>query len=162
VLIHRPPVLLLDEPTSGVDPASRRDFWDLIYRLAGEGSTILVTTHYMDEAEHCDRIALLHDTPPSSHPPGLRDNLHPPERRHHYSSGLAGRPRANRMGLDAVQPKRNMFAVPLQDAERQVANGGLNQDPAELPGEHLLELNLVGHRHLHHVPARAAGQLRLT
>ena len=61
-LIHRPPVLLLDEPTSGVDPASRRDFWDLIYRLAGEGSTILVTTHYMDEAEHCDRIALLHDS----------------------------------------------------------------------------------------------------
>jgi ABC-2 type transport system ATP-binding protein len=45
-----------------VDPASRRDFWDLIYRLAGEGSTILVTTHYTDEAEHCDRIALLHDS----------------------------------------------------------------------------------------------------
>jgi ABC-2 type transport system ATP-binding protein len=61
-LVHRPLVLLLDEPTSGVDPVSRRDFWDLIYRLAGEGSTILVTTHYMDEAEHCDRIALLHDS----------------------------------------------------------------------------------------------------
>lgn len=61
-LLHRPPVLLLDEPTGGVDPASRRDFWDLIYQLAGEGVTVLVTTHYMDEAEHCDRIALLHDS----------------------------------------------------------------------------------------------------
>jgi ABC-2 type transport system ATP-binding protein len=61
-LLHRPPVLLLDEPTGGVDPASRRDFWNLIYRLAGDGVTVLVTTHYMDEAEHCDRIALLHDS----------------------------------------------------------------------------------------------------
>lgn len=61
-LMHRPPVLLLDEPTGGVDPTSRRDFWDLIYRLAGDGATVLVTTHYMDEAEHCDRIALLHES----------------------------------------------------------------------------------------------------
>jgi drug efflux transport system ATP-binding protein len=58
-LIHGPEVLLLDEPTSGVDPASRRRFWDLIYALAGEGVCVVITTHYMDEAEYCNRIALI-------------------------------------------------------------------------------------------------------
>ena len=59
-ILHRPAVLFLDEPTGGVDPASRREFWDLIYTLARQGTTIFVTTHYMDEAEHCQTIALMH------------------------------------------------------------------------------------------------------
>lgn len=59
--IHDPKILFLDEPTSGVDPVSRRNFWELIYSLAQEGTTILVTTHYMDEAEHCNDIALISD-----------------------------------------------------------------------------------------------------
>ncbi len=59
-IMHRPELLLLDEPTSGVDPQSRREFWDLIYRFADEGTTIMVTTHYMDEAEHCDRLAFIY------------------------------------------------------------------------------------------------------
>ena len=59
-ILHEPPILFLDEPTSGVDPNSRRQFWDLIYDLAGRGVTIFVTTHYMDEAEYCDRIALIY------------------------------------------------------------------------------------------------------
>jgi ABC-2 type transport system ATP-binding protein len=59
-VLHQPKVLFLDEPTGGVDPISRRRFWGLIDRMAGEGVTIIVTTHYLDEAERCDRIALMH------------------------------------------------------------------------------------------------------
>jgi ABC-2 type transport system ATP-binding protein len=59
-IIHKPPILFLDEPTSGVDPVSRRNFWDLIYAMADQGATILVTTHYMDEAEFCDHLVLIY------------------------------------------------------------------------------------------------------
>src|SRR3984885_7082260 len=59
-ILHEPPVLFLDEPTSGVDPIARRSFWDLIYQLSAAGHTIFVTTHYMDEAEYCHRIALMY------------------------------------------------------------------------------------------------------
>ena len=58
-LIHRPPLLLLDEPTSAVDPQTRRDFWDTLFELISHGTTILVSTHYMDEAERCHRLAIL-------------------------------------------------------------------------------------------------------
>jgi ABC-2 type transport system ATP-binding protein len=60
-LIHRPRVLLLDEPTTGVDPVSRRDFWRILYSLQGEGVSILTSTAYLDEAERCHRLALLHE-----------------------------------------------------------------------------------------------------
>jgi len=60
-ILHEPPILFLDEPTSGVDPLSRRRFWDLIYDLAGTGVTVFVTTHYMDEAEYCDRVSIMVD-----------------------------------------------------------------------------------------------------
>ena len=59
-LLHEPPVVFLDEPTSGVDPISRRNFWNLIYDMAQTGTTIFVTTHYMDEADYCDRLALIY------------------------------------------------------------------------------------------------------
>jgi ABC-2 type transport system ATP-binding protein len=58
-LLHEPPILFLDEPTSGVDPAARHDFWQLIYGFADAGTTVFVTTHYMREAEYCHRVALM-------------------------------------------------------------------------------------------------------
>jgi ABC-2 type transport system ATP-binding protein len=59
-ILHRPKLLFLDEPTSGVDPVARREFWDLIYEMASQGTTIFITTHYMDEAEHCNRVAFMY------------------------------------------------------------------------------------------------------
>ncbi len=59
-ILHQPPIVFLDEPTSGVDPLSRRRFWDLIYDMAGRGRTVFITTHYMEEAEYCDRVAMIY------------------------------------------------------------------------------------------------------
>lgn len=60
-IIHQPKIVFLDEPTGGVDPVTRRQFWDMIYRTAANGTTIFITTHYMDEAEYCNRISVMVD-----------------------------------------------------------------------------------------------------
>lgn len=60
-IMHRPAIVFLDEPTGGVDPVTRRQFWDMIYQAASEGFTVFVTTHYMDEAEYCDRVSIMVD-----------------------------------------------------------------------------------------------------
>jgi ABC-2 type transport system ATP-binding protein len=59
-LLHDPSIIFLDEPTGGVDPISRRNFWRIIYEIAGSGKTVFVTTHYMDEAEYCNRVSIMH------------------------------------------------------------------------------------------------------
>ena len=60
-IFHEPSIVFLDEPTGGVDPVTRRQFWELIYRAADNGITVFVTTHYMDEAEYCDRVSIMVD-----------------------------------------------------------------------------------------------------
>ena len=60
-ILHEPKILFLDEPTGGVDPISRRQFWQIIYQLAEMGTTVFVTTHYMDEAEYCNRLSIMHE-----------------------------------------------------------------------------------------------------
>ena len=82
-ILHEPPILFLDEPTSGVDPISRRHFWDLIQDLAGQGVTILITTHFMDEAEFCGRIGFISggrlvalDTPSALKRDAVREELY--------------------------------------------------------------------------------------
>ena len=60
-LLHEPDIVFLDEPTGGVDPITRRQFWEQIYKVANEGTTVFVTTHYMDEAEYCDRVSIMVD-----------------------------------------------------------------------------------------------------
>ncbi|NIP78550.1 MAG: ATP-binding cassette domain-containing protein [Gemmatimonadetes bacterium] len=96
-VLHEPPILLLDEPTSGVDPLARRRFWDLIDELAAGGTTVLVSTHYMEEAEYCHRLALMNrgrlialDTPAA-----LRESLELPL----YEVGVADPPR----GVEALR-----------------------------------------------------------
>jgi ABC-2 type transport system ATP-binding protein len=77
-ILHEPPILFLDEPTSGVDPIARRDFWDLIHQLSDAGHTVFVSTHYMDEAEYCHRLALMYRGRiiALGTPPELKDRLH--------------------------------------------------------------------------------------
>lgn len=60
-MIHKPVIVFLDEPTGGVDPITRRGFWEMIYNVASKGTTVFVTTHYMDEAEYCDRVSIMVD-----------------------------------------------------------------------------------------------------
>jgi ABC-2 type transport system ATP-binding protein len=76
-IAHKPPMLFLDEATAGVDPISRREFWDLIYEMAGEGVSVLATTHYMDEAEYCNKVGMILDGKIISiaSPDTLKDNL---------------------------------------------------------------------------------------
>ncbi len=76
--IHRPEVVFLDEPTGGVDPVTRRKFWELIYKASSDGMTVFVTTHYLDEAEYCNRISIMVDGKISAlaSPAALKEKYH--------------------------------------------------------------------------------------
>ena len=86
-IFHEPAIVFLDEPTGGVDPATRRQFWELIYEAAHRGITVFVTTHYMDEAEYCDRISIMVDGKISAMgtPEELKRNLHQPDMDHVFT-----------------------------------------------------------------------------
>lgn len=86
-IFHEPEIVFLDEPTGGVDPATRRQFWQLIYEAAGRGITVFVTTHYMDEAEYCDRISIMVDGKIKAigTPDELKQNLHQPDMDHVFT-----------------------------------------------------------------------------
>ncbi|WP_321476112.1 ABC transporter ATP-binding protein [uncultured Paludibaculum sp.] len=137
-LLHRPRVLFLDEPTNGVDPLSRRDFWEILYRLAGEGMTILVSTAYLDEAERCSRVGLMHkgrlircDAPAT-----LRQQLAPRCFRAESSDLRAARGRLNDTpGVLGAVPSGAALHVYLEDgafaAEVERAAGDVRLTPLD-------------------------------
>jgi ABC-2 type transport system ATP-binding protein len=86
-IFHHPGLVFLDEPTGGVDPGTRRQFWELIYAAAAEGITVFVTTHYMDEAEYCDRISIMVDGKISAlgTPDELKERFHQPDMDHVFT-----------------------------------------------------------------------------
>ena len=140
-LLHQPKLLLLDEPTAGVDPKARRDFWDQIHRLAGDGMTVLVSTHYMDEAERCHEIVYIAYGHLLAH--GSADELLAASSLTTWSvsgSGLAGLSAAlaGQPGIDVLAQFGTGLHVSGTDAERLAAaiapwrdQPSLNWQPAE-------------------------------
>ncbi len=147
-LVHQPKLLFLDEPTSGVDPNARRSFWDLIYQLADGGVTILVTTHYMDEAEYCERVGIMRDGRllAMDAPANLKRQVIPGDVWEVYASPLQG-------ALAALHKAPGVLRVGLAGdhirtiVERSLQRGTLQQALAESgltvtginPGEPTLE-----------------------
>lgn len=103
-ILHKPQILFLDEPTSGVDPKSRKLFWQIIYQLAAEGTTILITTHFMDEAEHCDAVGFISDSK-------LVATGSPTQLKASIQGTLVNIPAADSMGMMAQLAQRNIQAL---------------------------------------------------
>jgi ABC transporter DrrB family efflux protein len=132
-LIHEPEVIFLDEPTAGIDPVARRDLWDLLYQLAGQGVTLLVTTHYMDEAERCTEIAYIYLS-------RLMVCGKPDELKQRIDVTPAG---ARRWEVDAVHPAEALLALRGADGVRDATFFG--QKIHVLADERLGEEELVSH-----------------
>jgi ABC-2 type transport system ATP-binding protein len=144
-ILHEPPILFLDEPTSGVDPIARRAFWDLIYDLSEAGQTVFVTTHYMDEAEYCHRLALIHGGRiiAAGTPAALKDEL---------SSRTL-------LQLDSSDPLESMRALKNEPEVDDVAvfGGGLhvtvqNAERASVRIRDILAANRIDIRRLERIP----------
>jgi ABC-2 type transport system ATP-binding protein len=123
-LVHEPKLLFLDEPTSGVDPTARRSFWDLIYELADNGVTILVTTHYMDEAEYCERVGIMRDGKllAMDTPSNLKRDLIPGDVWEVYAEPLE-------QGLEALPEIEGVLRVGLAgDHLRTITEMGMKKD----------------------------------
>lgn len=123
-LVHEPKLLFLDEPTSGVDPTARRAFWDLIYELADSGVTILVTTHYMDEAEYCERVGIMRDGKllAMDTPSNLKKNIIPGDVWEVYTEPLEA-------GLEVLPEVNGVLRVSLAgDHLRTITERGKKQE----------------------------------
>jgi len=123
-LVHEPKLLFLDEPTSGVDPTARRAFWDLIYQLAETGVTILVTTHYMDEAEYCERVGIMRDGKllAMDTPSNLKKNIIPGDVWEVYTEPLQS-------GLEVLPEVEGVLRVSLAgDHLRTITERGKKKD----------------------------------
>lgn len=130
-IIHEPEVVFLDEPTAGIDPVARRDLWDLLYRLAGEGVTLLVTTHYMDEAERCTEIGYIYQS-------RLMVGGRPDELKQRSDVTPAG---TRRWEVDAVHPAEALLALRSVEGVRDATFFG--QKIHVLADDRLSEQNLV-------------------
>ena len=127
-LVHQPGLLFLDEPTSGVDPAARRIFWDMIYSLAARNVTVFVTTHYMDEAEYCGRVGIMRDGKllAMDTPGNLKRTVIPGEVWELYADPL-------QEGLEACGRSKDILRVGLAgDHLRVIARQGLNENQLRL------------------------------
>ena len=124
-IMHKPKLLLLDEPTAGVDPKARREFWDEIHRLARGGLTVLVSTHYMDEAERCHRISYISYGKMLASRHGRRggEERRPDDLRHRRAAARQGRRRARRAGRASSRSRRSarrcMSSAPTRRCSRR-------------------------------------------
>lgn len=156
-LIHTPRVLFLDEPTTGVDPVSRREFWSILYELVGEGMTLMVSTPYMDEAERCHRIALMHrgrilvcDTPDAVRR-RLSDTVIEVEAAPQTAARLALREVPGVRSVEAFGELLHVLAEPRVDLEQlRTALDGAGVQTTEMrqiePGLEDVFVSLVGER----------------
>lgn len=139
-ILHKPEVLFLDEPTAGVDPVSRRAFWDLLYQLVAEGITVFITTHYMDEAEHCHRLAFI-------------------QRGHIIAQGTPASIKEDSMGLSVLEIETNQPEQFIKVLEERKSEHDLASLKAELYGSTIHVFTPDPKIHIQHLRslARAAG-----
>jgi ABC-2 type transport system ATP-binding protein len=137
-ILHKPEVLFLDEPTAGVDPVSRRAFWELLYQLVTEGITVFITTHYMDEAEHCHRLAFI-------------------QHGRIIAQGTPASIKQDSMGLSVLEIETNQPEQFIKVLADQAGEDGLPDLSAELYGSSIHVFTPAPHTHKQHLRSLAQG-----